>query len=364
MIFKGRLRRRFTVQGLRVRDFVERALVVTSTGPPWHRGLVSVVSLVAAIAMGRASGFAQGSVIAPALVFFFTMADVEGPLASRLTTLTWSACMVTIGGLASILCAHSTILFGAFFAPLVFIAGVAAWAGPPFMQATRSGVTAGLLLTNARGISGFEFLELLIGALAIASLARIFESLLAPDARTGDFSTLRQGLFKLRAARPLLWRYALTYTGVAAAAWGLGRFADQVHPTWLTVSTLVVMWPDAARSYERILQRVFGTVAGALVTMGLISVFRDPLVLSTVALSMAFFLPHFIRRNYWLYSGLVVVFVLVALDVSSKTGLTSHIVTERIADVLLGCVFAMVGTLIAFTPVQRRAARTVSGAAK
>jgi hypothetical protein len=353
---------RWQGQLVRWRSYAEGALAVAGAGPPWHRGIVAVATLVAAVLIGLLSNIPMATVVAPALAFFMTMADVEGPLGTRVAMLGWSSAFVAVAGFASILCANAPIEFGVVFAGLTFIAGVLAWAGSPFLQASRYAVVVGLLLTNTRGLGVLDYLVLLLAAVVIALGARSIESAWAPDQKRGDFSTPRQAWFKLRAARPLLWRYALSYTVMAGFAWVLGRLVDQVHPTWLTVSTLVVMWPDAVRSYQRILQRVFGTIAGALVAVTLISVLRDRVVLSVVALAMAFFLPHFIRRNYWLHSGLVVVFVLVALHVSSGDPMIKHAVAERIGDVLLGCVFAMLGTLAAFGPGHRRAAKAAARA--
>jgi uncharacterized membrane protein YccC len=223
------------------------------------------------------------------------------------------------------------------------------------MTATRFSVIAGLLMHSVANIPLVPALGLLVGVAAIVAAARGIESLLAPDKALGEYVTFRGAYFKMRAARPLLWRYATVYALVVVVGWALGRTVDTVHPTWVTVSTLVTMWPDAARSYERIVQRFFGTIAGALVTLGLLAVVHDPYTLSAIALLMAFFLPHFLRRNYWLYSALIVVLVMVAVDVSSKTGFTRHVVTDRIVDVMLGCVFALVGTILAFGRAHRLA---------
>ncbi len=346
---------RWQRQARRWEVYTRRSLAMADGGPPWHRGLVAIATLVMAAVFGLFSDIPEAPVVALALAFFMTMADLEGALANRLAMLAWSAAAIALGGVASILCRDSQWAFAAVFCPLTFVAGLAAWAGAPFLQATRFGLIVGLLMSTVRELGAWDFLELCLVAVAIAAAVRTLEAVLAADLHPGEFATVRVALFKLRAARPLLWRYALSYMAVAGAAWTLGQVVDQVHPTWLTVSTLVVMWPDAARSYERIVQRMFGTLAGAGLAVGLITVVPNPLVLSAVALSMAFFLPHFVRRNYWLHSALVVVFVLVCLDVSSKSGFTTHVVVERIGDVLLGCVFAMAGTLIAFGPTHRRA---------
>jgi len=344
----------------RFRRFTQRSLAIGNAGPPWHRGLVAVASIVLAVALGLQWEAPWAVLAAPAFALFLTLADVEGPLRMRIATLTWSVVFIALGACLGLALRGEPVGFAIVFVVLVYIAGLAAWAGPPITTALRFAVITGLLVQSIEGASIASVLALLAGVGVVVALARSLEAWIAPDAAVGSYAPLRVALFNVRAARPRLWRYAAVYALVAALGWVLGRNVDVVHPTWVTVSTLVSMWPDAARSYERILQRFFGTLAGALITVALIRLVGNPAVLATVALAMAFFLPHFVRRNYWLHSGLMVVLVLVGLDVSSKTGFSTHIVTERIGDVLLGCAFALLGTLLAFGRTHRGAHRAAS----
>ena len=339
----------------RVRRFTQRSLALASAAPPWHRGLVAVANIVIAVLIGLGWQAHWAVLVAPAFALFLTIADIEGPIRMRLATLCWSMSLIACGAALALTLRDDPLVFALAFVVLAYLVGIAAWAGAPIMTASRFAIITGLLMQGLEPAPLLSVLALLVVVAAVAAATRSLEAWLAPDRVVGDYSEPRVALFKVRAARPLLWRYAASYALVAALGWTLGRTVDAVHPTWVTVSTLVTMWPDAARSYERIVQRFFGTLAGALVTLGLIRVVSDPLILATVALAMAFFLPHFLRRNFWLHSALMVVLVLAALDVSSKTGFSPHLVAERIGDVMLGCAFAVLGTLLAFGRAHRLA---------
>lgn len=341
----------------RATRFTQRSLALAQAPLPWHRGVVTVGGLVLAVGVGFAWQTPWSVVLALVFAFFLILSDIEGPLAMRLATLLWSTVLMAFGATLSIALSESPVAFAVVFVVLAYGVGLAAWAGSPIMGATRFGAITGLALQGVGGIDAGSALLLLVVMAVVIGLTRSLEAWIAPDAVAGDYSTLRVALFKLRAARPLLWRYALVYALVAALGWLLARSVDRVHPTWVAVTTLVTMWPDAVRSFERVLQRFFGTLAGALVTLLLHQVLTDPVVLGAVALGLAFFVPHCMRRNYWLYCALVVVLVLVTVDVSSKTGFTRHVVAERVGDVLLGCVFALVGTVFAFGRTHLRARR-------
>jgi uncharacterized membrane protein YccC len=354
--------RRWPVHVRRAGRFTGNALALSSAGPPWHRGVGAVVNILAAIALGLYSGNPLAVVIAPALALFATLSDTEGPITRRLDILAWTIAGVAIGGITGVLLVEQPLWFAALFLAMVYVAGMLAWAGPPFLQASRFAVVAALLINSARIVPLALFLELLAGVAIVAAITRIVEHTLVPDKKAGDYASLRQAYFKLRAARPLIWRYALCYVLVCGAAWALGKNFDSVHPTWATVSAVVAMWPDAARSYQRVVQRIFGTLAGAAISLVLIRIVHGPLMLAGVAAAMAFCLPHFVRRNYWLHSGLMVIFVLLALDVSSEAGFTRHVVVERIGDVLLGSMLAFAGTVLAFGGAHRHAHSAAPGA--
>jgi len=349
-----RYRRKFPVHARRSARFATRALALAQGGPPWHRGLVAIANIAACLMLGLNSPAKGAILIAPAFGLFLTMSDVEGPLKRRLVMLCWASVGIAVGTVTSIALSASLPAFALVFLIYTFGAGLAAFAGPPFLQATRYAVVAGLLISYAHDSKMVDCVELTLGAAAIAALTRSTEAWLVPDHQRSPYFTPAQALARLRGAGPMLWRYGACYALAVATAWALGQGVDDIHPTWLAVSTLVSMWPEATRSYERALQRVFGTCVGALVALALLSLVTRPLALAVVAAALAFFLPHFVRRNFWLHSALMVVFILLALDASSGPGFTNHVVAERVADVVMGCLLAFAGTYLAFGPSRLR----------
>lgn len=342
---------------LRLRQYTEDALKLKSAGPPWHRGIVALVGVLGALLLGRMFHPVEAIAVAPALALFMTLSDTEAPLHLRLRMLLMTAAGMGVGGgLTLWLGADSPVLL-VLLLMLVALAGIGSIIGPPIQQATRFAVVIALLMGVTKGVGLADFYGLLLSAAGLVALCRVVESLLAPDRRMGEFKSLKEAVFALRAARGYLPRFMLWYVLAAAAGYTMGRAIDRVHPTWVTVTVIVVMWSDAQRSYQRILQRVVGTIVGAALALGLIELVKDERVLGTVAGLMIFFLPHFIRRNYWLHSGLMVVFVMVALDLWSGDTFSVALIIERVGDVLAGCALALLGTLCAFSRGQALVAK-------
>lgn len=333
---------------LRLRQYTENALKFNSAGPPWHRGIVALAGVLGALLLGRMFQPVEAIAVAPALALFMTLSDTEAPLHLRLRMLVMSSAGMAVGGGLTLgLGADNPVLLTLLLL-LVALSGLGSVIGPPFQQATRFAVVIALLMGVTKGVGLTDFYAILLSTAALVALCRVVENRIAPDQRMGDFKSIKEAVFALRSARVFLPRFVLFYILAAAAGYVMGRSIDRVHPTWVTVTVIVVMWSDAQRSYQRILQRVVGTIVGAALALGLIELVTDQRVLGSVAAAMIFFLPHFIRRNYWLHSGLMVVFVMVALDLWSGETFSVELVIERVGDVLAGCALALLGTLCAF----------------
>jgi uncharacterized membrane protein YccC len=120
------------------------------------------------------------------------------------------------------------------------------------------------------------------------------------------------------------------------------------------VTTLAVMQPDGGANYRRILERCVGTVAGVLAAFALTLVLRTPAELAAGMVVVAALLPHQLRRRYWLHTALIALLVLLAYAVatvvgSDRSGMATLFV-ERLVDVGVGAVLALIGTAIAFPP--------------
>lgn len=50
--------------------------------------------------------------------------------------------------------------------------------------------------------------------------------------------------------------FTTCYLIAPIVGWSAGRLIDEVHPTWIAISVLVVMWPNGQKSYQRVVALV------------------------------------------------------------------------------------------------------------
>lgn len=336
----------------RLSRFTNDALALSTDGPPWHRGVVAVVNVTTALLVGRAVG---AWLLAAMFALLLTLSDTEGALPRRLQSLAWSVPAVALGAALGLALAPWPAVFALVFLVLAMGAGVAAWMGTPYTQAGRYAVV-GMLVLASHAPPMTTVFATLAAVTALAALTRTVESVVVPDVREGEFATLAEGRARVRVAGARCARFVVAYGALAAIGWLGGRAVDASHPTWIAVSALMVMWPDRRRTHERAVQRVFGTVTGALLGTLVLHMVQRAEAVAALALALTFFVPHFVRRNYWLHSGLIAVFVILA-SATTATRPTA-VAWARVVDVLIGCALAGLGTRIAFPRTEQHDAAT------
>jgi uncharacterized membrane protein YccC len=81
-------------------------------------------------------------------------------------------------------------------------------------------------------------------------------------------------------------------------------------------------------------------------------VLRTPAALCAGMVVTAAFIPHYVRSRYWLHSALIALLVLLAYALATAAGSgnpnMSILFVDRLIDVSLGAILALVGTAIAF----------------
>jgi uncharacterized membrane protein YccC len=111
----------------------------------------------------------------------------------------------------------------------------------------------------------------------------------------------------------LAMRHALRVAIVTAIAVLVTRAFSLPHGYWVTITAIIILQPYAGATTIKALQRVIGTVAGALLTVALVALVRDPRGLLVVVFVLAAVCVAFLRVNYLIYSiFLTPTFVLLA----------------------------------------------------
>ncbi len=328
--------------------YVRESLAINPGGPPWHRGFVAVGNIAMAILLAWLLHTPAAAYLAVAYGLLYTLSDAEGTLGMRLHAIAWATAFMGVGSISAYLLRGDPAAIVPVFCVGTFVAGVLSWAGLPFIRAPRFGMIVFCIVLAIDIASWQRLLLLLAGTTATAVALVVLDHALLPDKTRTQYSTLRVAWGLINSDRYTVLRFAVCYVVAAAIGWMAGRAIDEVHPTWVAVSVLVVMWPDWQKSHQRVLQRVFGSIVGAGLAMAIAPHIDDPRVLIALIIGLFFFVPVGVRRNYWLHCMLMALVIFLGMKLASDAGFTREAVEERVADIVLGSLIALLGTLFAF----------------
>ncbi len=305
-----------------------------------RRAALFAVHIGVPLCVGVALGEARAALLGGVCGLLFAFADNEGALPSRLFILYLTAGGIALGGGIGLLFHGFPWPFWLLFVAATFAAGWLNSRGKAPSMAARHGAMA---LAVASGVPRFEWTEVwyVAGALVVATLARAID-----HAISGPIKQQRV----VRNVPSGGWtRFALAYGGAATASLAIGNTLDPERVLWVVTTTLVVMQPDARMSYVRIVERIIGTVVGVVAAYAITSVVHASIPLCAGIVIIAALVPHHLQHRYWLHTGLIALLILLAYDLGTPDPRVIHgLFVERLQDMLLGCAFALVGTVLAF----------------
>lgn len=146
---------------------------------------------------------------------------------------------------------------------------------------------------------------------------------------------------------------AITFAVVAA------RFLELRHAVWLPISVIVVMRPSVGGTLRLGWKRLWGTVIGAAVGVGIL--FLEPGITVLVSLiALSFFLMILLRVfNYAAFSGCLTTGVILLLGVIFTDGWQFGL--ERILDTVLGVAIGIAASFGVWPNLARKNLRTKMG---
>jgi uncharacterized membrane protein YccC len=156
------------------------------------------------------------------------------------------------------------------------------------------------------------------------------------EERVSPFATLRSVL----APDSVILRYALRVAVITTLAVLLTELLHIKRGYWITITVIVILQPYTGITTQRALQRVIGTVVGAMLTAALGALFHDPRAILVLAFVFAAACIALLPVNYAAFSVfLTPTFVLLA---EASAG-DWHLAGTRAMNTLLGGVVALLG---------------------
>lgn len=118
------------------------------------------------------------------------------------------------------------------------------------------------------------------------------------------------------------------------------------NPAWVGLTVIYVADADHHLELRRIIDRVAGTIAGALISYLIVDFIHSPLPLALIVGAFAFFMP-FAVKHYSLFSFLITCVVLVLINVVMLGhGGDMNLLLWRGVDTVFGCACVLISNLL------------------
>jgi uncharacterized membrane protein YccC len=148
----------------------------------------------------------------------------------------------------------------------------------------------------------------------------------------------------------LIVRFALRVAVVTTIAVGLADLLELKRGYWVTITVIVILQPYAGVTLTRAVQRVLGTVLGALLAAALGSYFHDPRAILVIATVFVACCVALLPVNYAAFSVfLTPTFVLLAEASAGDWNLAE----TRVLNTLLGGALALAGARLLWPSPER-----------
>jgi uncharacterized membrane protein YccC len=154
-------------------------------------------------------------------------------------------------------------------------------------------------------------------------------------------SPARRSIKSALTPRSLELQHAIRVGLTAAAAALLGLLLHRVRRYWIIVTAIIVIQPNSGATLRKGIQRIAGTVAGAIAASLLAPLFHGHLQTAALLFVLALFGAAARRLNYAVYIALITpLFVLLAESSSGDW----QLIQVRVSSTLLGGAVAILGS--------------------
>ena len=164
--------------------------------------------------------------------------------------------------------------------------------------------------------------------------------------RAPVLETLRAGL----TMNSLAMRHALRVALVTAIAVLVTRMLHLQRGYWVTITVLIILQPYAGATLIKALQRVVGTVAGALLTAAFVGVVQDARGLLVLIFVLAAVCVAYLRVNYLIYSIFLTPTCVLLAEMSAGDWHLAHL---RAINTLIGGALGLLGAWILWPGSER-----------
>lgn len=154
-----------------------------------------------------------------------------------------------------------------------------------------------------------------------------------------DLSVIKQNLN----ARSTIFRHAIRLTFTVLCGYALGAFLPVQNPYWIMLTIIVIMRPSYGLTKSRSIQRVYGTLIGGVIALGVVLSTQNPYIYGTLAALSLIFAISLVQKNYGgsaVFITLNVVFLYALIKPDAL-----NVIQFRVLDTALGAGLAFLSSL-------------------
>jgi uncharacterized membrane protein YccC len=196
-------------------------------------------------------------------------------------------------------------------------------------------------------------------------LDRIFNNIAEgdhPNVKTANlFITPQDYSFKTLKANfsldSIIFRHSLRITVAVLIGFIIGRYLNEGQTNWIIVTVIVILRPNFGLSKNRALNRIVGTILGALITIGVVFVTDQSIVYGIVAIVSILIGFSFIQKNYRIASACITISILLLYVL--KTDDAFYTILHRLSYTAIGVLIAYFA-MYALWPVWEKGGIKVS----
>lgn len=311
-------------------------------GIPWRRVLRVMIAVGLPLAIALFRGEFLPAVYGAVAGFYTMFVDNGGNTSERITVMMYMTVGMLLAGIAGV---AGHYVQGAPLAFLLAFAVFTGWlqgAGNSVEMMSKYWLIAFLFGDSAPHLSPLAGTYLLIGG-----MSGIFAVLLdrclfrAPEQKNGPMLFEAMSRILRRSHNNSIFAFYFAAKVVLAYLIGYGLGLERAY--WVPLTVVLVTVYDNKLTIDRMVQRLFGSILGALLGWSMLYFFKAEWQLAAMVVVLAAITPIFLERNYWLAVIPITALVMVLLDFGGEH---HSLVRARVENTIIACVLSGMGTLL------------------
>jgi uncharacterized membrane protein (TIGR01666 family) len=141
------------------------------------------------------------------------------------------------------------------------------------------------------------------------------------------------------------FRHSLRVSMATLAGYIISMFLQVGHNYWILLTIIVILKPNYSLTKKRNFERLFGTVAGAIVGLGILYFIHDRTALFFIMLVLMLGTYSLLRTNYMWSVIFMTPYVLLIFQLLYDTPI-KNILTDRLLDTTIGSAIAFIANLL------------------